>query len=206
MTIPLLVFSVLTLVVLLALCVPLWRQRAAAQDHRADYDLRVYRDQLAEIERDGRRGVLSDSEAEAARLEVQRRVLAVDAESQRAVRPSPRSTRFYRSLAVAVGVVVVTGTAGVYGLLGHPSQPDAPWLPLAAQRLGLSPEALKGQMAVADRAGRLPTTPPPINPVGWPSPRRAVAVGNGTRRRRLTSGRLRWGGSAAGYGSILAWL
>jgi len=44
---------------------------------RADYDLTVYRDQLAEIDRDLARGLLSDDQAVAARLEVQRRMLAV---------------------------------------------------------------------------------------------------------------------------------
>jgi len=44
---------------------------------RADYDLTVYRDQLAEIDRDLARGLLSDDQAAAARLEVQRRMLAV---------------------------------------------------------------------------------------------------------------------------------
>ena len=43
---------------------------------RAAYDARVFRDQLREIEADRARGVLSDAEAEATRIEVSRRLIA----------------------------------------------------------------------------------------------------------------------------------
>ena len=46
---------------------PLWRQRKGAAT-RAEYDLAVFRDQLAEIERDAERGLLQPKQAEAARL------------------------------------------------------------------------------------------------------------------------------------------
>ncbi len=41
-------------------------------------DLAVYRDQLSEIDRDIERSVLSTEQATAARIEVQRRILAAD--------------------------------------------------------------------------------------------------------------------------------
>lgn len=48
---------------------PLLR-RDAAVAARADYDLAVYRDQLAELDRDRERGLVTAEEAEAARVEI----------------------------------------------------------------------------------------------------------------------------------------
>jgi cytochrome c-type biogenesis protein CcmH len=58
---------------------PLLRPANRSTD-RAEYDLVIYRDQLAEVDRDLARGVLSDEQAEAARTEIKRRILAADAE------------------------------------------------------------------------------------------------------------------------------
>ena len=44
----------------------------------AAYDLRVYRDQLKEIDRDAARGLIAAEEAERLRSEVSRRILAAD--------------------------------------------------------------------------------------------------------------------------------
>ncbi len=49
-----------------------------AGEHPAAYDLRVYRDQLKEVERDLARGVISEADAERTRAEVGRRVLSAD--------------------------------------------------------------------------------------------------------------------------------
>ena len=53
--------------------------RAQVFPSRGQYDTAVYRDQLLEVERDVARGVLTPEEAGAARLEIQRRLLAADA-------------------------------------------------------------------------------------------------------------------------------
>jgi cytochrome c-type biogenesis protein CcmH len=66
----------LTALALAMLLVPLFLRRhgPAARDA---YNLAVYRDQLAEIERDLARGVLAAEEGEAARAEIARRILAL---------------------------------------------------------------------------------------------------------------------------------
>src|SRR5438874_2227755 len=51
------------------------RQRTASRDA---YNLAVYRDQLAEVERDLARGVLTAEQADAARTEISRRILALN--------------------------------------------------------------------------------------------------------------------------------
>ena len=67
-------FALMTGVAVFAVLWPLGRVRPRPAGSEAD--LAVYRDQLAEIERDRARGLLPESEAEAARVEVSRRLLA----------------------------------------------------------------------------------------------------------------------------------
>ena len=66
----------ISLVVVGVLAWPVLR-RGQSVATRADYDITVFQDQLKEVDRDLARGVLTASEADAARLEIQRRILAV---------------------------------------------------------------------------------------------------------------------------------
>lgn len=98
-----------------------------APPERADYDIRVYSDQLREITRDRERGLLSATEAAAATLEVQRRLLAAD--RRRSPAPAARGPRRgARAAALAVTLLLPLGGLGLYLHLGAP---DLPSLPLA---------------------------------------------------------------------------
>lgn len=91
-------------------------------------DVDVYRDQLRELERDQARGTLSEEEAEAARAEVARRLLAADRAAQADGGPAGAGARWLGVAAVAVptvGVALVT-----YLWIGAPGYAD---LPLAAR-------------------------------------------------------------------------
>lgn len=103
------------------LVLPLWRRKTNAAT-RADFDLAVFQDQLAEIERDAERGLLEAKQAEAARLEVQRRILARADEAERGAEPAPMGRRIV--LAAAVGAPIAA--ALVYLLVGTPEMPDFP--------------------------------------------------------------------------------
>jgi cytochrome c-type biogenesis protein CcmH len=72
------VIAILCAAAAAALVWPILRNRTTASTARRDYDLAVYRDQLAELDRDLARGLLSGEEHRAAQLEVQRRMLAAD--------------------------------------------------------------------------------------------------------------------------------
>src|ERR1700694_240340 len=96
-------------------------------------DLAVYRDQLAEIERDRARGLIAGLEAEGARIEVSRRLLAADAEENRPAE-SALGRRRAAALLALIGIPVVAGI--LYLSLGSP---DLPGVPLAA-RLDKPPE------------------------------------------------------------------
>ena len=109
-------FALLVALALLITLPPLLRQPKAAG--RAT-DLAVYRDQLKELEADLERGLISTAEAEAARNEIKRRILATS-ESQT---QSP-STAPSRPAAIAVGLAVVAVSLGVYIALGRPTLPS----------------------------------------------------------------------------------
>ena len=67
--------ALLTTATVGALLVPLLRTRTHSTD-RFDGELAIYRDQLDEIERSRTAGTIPDAEANAARLEIERRILA----------------------------------------------------------------------------------------------------------------------------------
>ena len=112
----------LTSLALAILLVPLlWRRRADAS--RETYNLAVYRDQLAEVERDFGRGLLSPEQAEATRAEIGRRILALPPAQTSAAAAS--SAPF----AIATLAVLLLPFAAwlVYARLGSPGLPDQPF-------------------------------------------------------------------------------
>ena len=112
----------LTCLALAILLVPLLLRRHTAAS-RESYNLAVYRDQLAEIDRDAARGLLNPEQAEAARAEIGRRILALPPTS---AAPSSMSSR---SVAVgALAVIAVPFAAWLlYARLGAPALPDQPF-------------------------------------------------------------------------------
>jgi len=76
------VFALMTAAAVFALLWPLGRRRAPAA---GGHDVAVYRDQLAEIDRDAAAGLISKTDAETARIEISRRLLrAADRETSAA--------------------------------------------------------------------------------------------------------------------------
>jgi cytochrome c-type biogenesis protein CcmH len=122
-----------------ALCAVLWpfRRRSVPAPAHTDKDGAVYRDQLREIERDLAAGSIGASEAEAARIEVSRRLLAADQAETARVREqeTDRGAQKYpvrkRQLSAALAVLVLTvGAGSLYLILGSP---DLPGQPLASR-------------------------------------------------------------------------
>ncbi len=87
-------------------------------------DIAVYRDQLKELDADVARSLLSAEEAEASRLEISRRLLAVDDRMSDDTRPAPtQSTKLAVPFLLAV---MSAGALGIYAYLGNPGAPDQP--------------------------------------------------------------------------------
>ena len=121
--------AVLTAVVLGLLMVPLARRGRTPAPTRAAYDITVYRDQLAEVDRDVERGLFRDEQAKAVRIEIQRRMLAAGLEdgsggTEGPARPRPRGSV---AMIAAIAVAVPAGAVGLYLYLGSPGAPGQPF-------------------------------------------------------------------------------
>jgi cytochrome c-type biogenesis protein CcmH len=125
-----LIFTLMTAAAALAVLWPLRDRRKAG---RAGSDVEVYRDQLDEIDRDHAAGRIGKAEAEAARVEVSRRLIAAvdsthDGETLADAEPAIRRRRLVAAVAL---LLLPVGAGSVYYSLGSPGIPTLP----LAQRL-----------------------------------------------------------------------
>ena len=119
--------AALTTATVAALLIPLLRSRVAATD-RLDNDLAVYRDQLAEVERERGEGTLSEGDAASAKIEIERRILtAAERDALGARHSSGASSRF---LPPALCLLIPLFALGLYLSIGHPGLPSAPFVPV----------------------------------------------------------------------------
>jgi len=115
-----LIFSVMTAAAIAAVLVPLVRNRAEGSSNP---DIAVYRDQLDEVDRDLATGLVGKNEAEAARVEISRRLLAAaNAVGAAPTASDPASaTRFRRGLVAAALLLLPAGATALYLQLGSPN-------------------------------------------------------------------------------------
>jgi cytochrome c-type biogenesis protein CcmH len=118
------VLAGLTAIVVLILLRPL---AATGTNDRVPeaFDAAVYRDQLKEIESDRARDLIGEEQAEAARVEVSRRLLAADSKARVADRAAAGSPRA-RAAMIAVGAALPLLALGLYLAFGSPRLPDQP--------------------------------------------------------------------------------
>jgi cytochrome c-type biogenesis protein CcmH len=161
----------LTGVTLGLLLLPLIRKPRSAADARAEFDLRVYRDQLAEVDRDAQRGLLRGDEAAAARVEVQRRMLSTAAavEADQPLRNTPPSRRASAGVLAAIVLGLPMAATLLYATLGAPRSADRP---LAERRSELAAASISGdqqtdslERVAAQLAKKLETSPDSAE--GW---------------------------------------
>ncbi|MEJ0076033.1 MAG: c-type cytochrome biogenesis protein CcmI [Alphaproteobacteria bacterium] len=117
-----LLFALMTAAAIFAVLWPLGRVRAPVA---AGNDVAVYRDQLDEIARDRAAGLIGEAEAEAARVEVSRRLLAA-ADVAHAEPRVPGGTLRRRVASLAALVAMPLIAAGLYLALGSPELPGQP--------------------------------------------------------------------------------
>jgi cytochrome c-type biogenesis protein CcmH len=142
-----LVLGVMTLTAALILAWPLFDSRRFKND--SSFALAVYRDQLGEINHDAARGILDETQARAAQIEIERRILALaDAPKfQPAKAPKPL-------LIIALAVVLPLAAFGLYLQLGSPGLPGQP-----AQGLAESVAASPQLQALQSAVEKAPTDP-----------------------------------------------
>jgi cytochrome c-type biogenesis protein CcmH len=115
------VFALMTAAAIFAVLWPLGRGARLQNDGS---ETAVYKDQLAEIDRDVAAGLIGSSEAEAARVEISRRLLAA-ADSRREP-PIVSNIKLRRSAAVMALVGLPIVAVGFYLPLGSPRLGDFP--------------------------------------------------------------------------------
>jgi len=116
--------ALLTTVTVGVLLIPLLRAKQESSG-RLEGELAIYRDQLAEIERERAAGTLPENEAAAARIEVERRILAAGDHPPPAAHADATLHKF---LPPALALIIPLLALGLYLQVGRPGLPAAPFV------------------------------------------------------------------------------
>jgi cytochrome c-type biogenesis protein CcmH len=153
--------ALLVAVTLLLLLRPWNRAPKAQAASTGEINAGVYRDQLAELDRDLAAGNLSNDDHAQARAELQRRLLddtnADTGAGTSAVDTPPAAIAGMKRTALALVLLLPLGTAGLYAWLGEPAALD----PLATR----APTQQDVEQMVAKLADRMEKDP--SDPKGW---------------------------------------
>jgi cytochrome c-type biogenesis protein CcmH len=147
-----LILTIMTSAAAVCLVVPLLRRAGPLRDETAG-DIAVYRDQLQEVERDLGDGRIDAAQAETARTEIRRRILAAGAPQPAGAGLSGRE----RSIViVSATVIVAVGSAVLYAAIGNPGV-------AAASRVAADGRTEGGRIDVGLRDPALPPQHPALD-------------------------------------------
>lgn len=121
---------------------PLWRRHQPPAAARGESSLRLYRAQLATIEREQDQGLIAPAEGEGLRTEIKRRILAAAADhstgpatagpasagpaSAGPENAGPENAGPSRRLAALLAIAAAVAAVALYAVLGRPGAPDQP--------------------------------------------------------------------------------
>lgn len=145
--------ALMAAIVAATLVLALLRGKAGAEPTAA-YDLRVYRRQIQEIDRDLARGVIAEADADRIRAEVARRILAADTQLQQHKSGATDRRGLTGAVAVLVVAIVLGGGTALYWILGAPGYQDLPMdrrLAMAAEREASRPGQAEAESAAPPR-------------------------------------------------------
>ncbi|SPF76649.1 Beta-barrel assembly-enhancing protease [Aliiroseovarius pelagivivens] len=123
-------------------------------------DMKVYRDQLSELDRDITRGTVSKEDAERARVEISRRLLEADkaAQSRKSAKDAPHGLT--RTTMGIIAVVLAVGSLGLYWTIGVPGAPDFG----RAKRIAISDEVRQNRPSQELAEAQMPVwAGPPVD-------------------------------------------
>ena len=121
------IFAFLTAIATVAVLRPFWR--AHGEPLPAPRDIEVYKQQLHEIESEAARGLLGQAEADAARIEMSRRILAAAADAEDQPLPVARQAAYAPYVLAALLPAIALSLYITYG------SPQLPAFPLAERTL-----------------------------------------------------------------------
>ncbi|MGV3635324.1 MAG: c-type cytochrome biogenesis protein CcmI [Pseudorhodoplanes sp.] len=121
-------YLILALMTAAAIFAVLWPLSRRPKEEAGDgQDVAVYRDQLDEVERDRKAGLIADSEADAARVEISRRLLAAAESAGKPAATGSASSLWRRRAAALIALILLPVLAGaLYIRWGSPQLPGAP--------------------------------------------------------------------------------
>jgi cytochrome c-type biogenesis protein CcmH len=128
---------VLGLMTLGAAFAVLWPLGRAPSAQRVGSEAAIYRDQLAEVDRDVASGLIGATEADAARVEVARRLLAASRRDDG--QPQSASPTLRRAVAVTAIVALPLVSAALYLHYGSPGMADMAAMPVPTVPLANAP-------------------------------------------------------------------
>ncbi|GGH26639.1 cytochrome c-type biogenesis protein CcmH [Cribrihabitans marinus] len=146
------VISGMALAVAAVLATALLRARGTAEPAAA-YDLQVYREQLAAVDKDLARGVIAEADAERTRTEISRRILAADAQMQAGRCGGAQSRALSLGVALGLAAVLLGGGVWLYRDLGAPGYGDLPLslrMEMAEERRADRPDQATAEARVPD--------------------------------------------------------
>ncbi len=148
------IFAVLALVTAIVVGMIVWPilRKTKAPPTRAAFDMEVHRDQLEEVARDLARGTIDAREAQAARAEIGRRMLALAAEPAL----EPAHTGGSRLLAVALAVALPAAAFALYIDRGAPGAPGVPFAEQQATGTNQDPQLVEFARALRARLASNP--------------------------------------------------
>ena len=130
----------------------LWRGAQSPVPARTEHDLQVYRDQLAEVEREVAREVLSEADAARVRTEISRRILAADTSRADAVQPGAVPSKLVMGV---IALAMIGGSLALYLRLGAPGYGDL----ALKDRIAFAQELRENRPTQAAAQAGLPPTP-----------------------------------------------
>ncbi len=117
------ILGILSVIAILTLIMPLWRANQTPVEWQSEA-LAVYADQLDEVQSEAQRGLIPANDAQAAIVEIKRRMLAANRDEKSAGKPAPQGGRGV--LVVAALATPMLATA-LYFTIGSPGTPSIPF-------------------------------------------------------------------------------
>ncbi|MEM9585383.1 MAG: c-type cytochrome biogenesis protein CcmI [Pseudomonadota bacterium] len=148
--------GLMALIVFVALLWPLGARRPVPSG-RAAKAMAIYEDQLAELERDQNRGLITAAEAKAAQVEIKRRMLAAGQDE-----PAIKSSSGRKTVLIAALFVPIAGFA-LYDQVGAPDVPAVPF----SERSDEQRDARELQTLLTELRFRLESDPNGGETQGW---------------------------------------
>ena len=117
--------GLLTFICVILVIWPLLRQKKVPETN-VDYNLKVYKDQLSEVDKDFQLGRVDSKELDAIKTEIQRRILTENVEVNQQNQSKKFTSTTYVIFTLVASFLIPSAAIGIYANFGSPGHPDVP--------------------------------------------------------------------------------